>query len=316
MKKFKRILTKKLSKILIISFLLIVSKSIALENKIILKIDNDIITTLDVFDEKNSLRFFNKNFDQINSEEKYEISLQSIVKTRIKKNEIIKRIGEIKLEDTSYLEILIKNRYENLGFEDLENFKKELKNKKISYENFEQKLKIDILWNQLIYTLYYNKVSINENELKKQIENQKEFATSFKLSEIVFQIDEVNNLNNRYNLIKKDINELGFESAALKYSISNTATTGGDIGWVNENQINKEILEVLNRTTEGSITQPIRIPSGFLILKKNELKKEKKKLNIQEELKKLVNYQTEMQLNNYSNIYFNKIKKDLNIDVL
>ena len=316
MKKFKRILTKKLSKILIISFLLIVSKSIALENKIILKIDNDIITTLDVFDEKNSLQLFNKNFDQINSEEKYEISLQSIVKTRIKKNEIIKRIGEIKLEDTSYLDIVIKNRYENLGFKDLENFKKELNNKKISYENFEQKLKIDILWNQLIYTLYYNKVSINENELKKQIENQKEFVTSFKLSEIVFQIDEVNNLNNRYNLIKKDINELGFESAALKYSISNTATTGGDIGWVNENKINKEILEVLNKTTEGSITQPIRIPSGFLILKKNELKKEKKKLNIQEELKKLVNYQTEMQLNNYSNIYFNKIKKDLNIDVL
>ena len=316
MKKFKRILTKKLSKILIISFLLIVSKSIALENKIILKIDNDIITTLDVFDEKNSLQFFNKNFDQINSEEKYEISLQSIVKTRIKKNEIIKRIGEIKLEDTSYLDIVIKNRYENLGFKDLENFKKELKNKKISYENFEQKLKIDILWNQLIYTLYYNKISINENELKKQIENQKELVTSFKLSEIVFQIDEVNNLNNRYNLIKKDINELGFESAALKYSISNTATTGGDIGWVNENKINKEILEVLNKTTEGTITQPIRIPSGFLILKKNELKKEKKKLNIQEELKKLVNYQTEMQLNNYSNIYFNKIKKDLNIDVL
>ena len=316
MKKFKRILTKKLSKILIISFLLIVSKSIALENKIILKIDNDIITTLDVFDEKNSLQFFNKNFDQINSEEKYEISLQSIVKTRIKKNEIIKRIGEIKLEDTSYLDIVIKNRYENLGFKDLENFKKELNNKKISYENFEQKLKIDILWNQLIYTLYYNKVSINENELKKQIENQKEFVTSFKLSEIVFQIDEVDNLNNRYNLIKKDINELGFESAALKYSISNTATTGGDIGWVNENKINKEILEVLNKTTEGSITQPIRIPSGFLILKKNELKKEKKKLNIQEELKKLVNYQTEMQLNNYSNIYFNKIKKNLNIDVL
>jgi len=299
MKKFKRILTKKLSKILIISFLLIVSKSIALENKIILKIDNDIITTLDVFDEKNSLQFFNKNFDQINSEEKYEISLQSIVKTRIKKNEIIKRIGEIKLEDTSYLDIVIKNRFENLGFKDLENFKKELNNKKISYENFEQKLKIDILWNQLIYTLYYNKVSINENELKKQIENQKEFVTSFKLSEIVFQIDEVNNLNNRYNLIKKDINELGFESAALKYSISNTATTGGDIGWVNENKINKEILEVLNKTTEGSITQPIRIPSGFLILKKNELKKEKKKLNIQEELKKLVNYQKEMQLNNY-----------------
>ena len=316
MKKFKKILTKNISKVLIISFLLIVSKSIALENKIIIKIDNDIITTLDVFDEKNSLEFFNKSFNQINNEEKYEISLQSIVKTRIKKNEIIKRIGEIKLKDTSSLDVLIKNRYENLGFKDLKSFKKELNNKKISYENFEQKLKIDILWTRLIYTLYYNKVSINENELKKQIENQKEFVTSFKLSEIVFQVDEVNNLKSKYNLIIKDINELGYESAALKYSISNTAKTGGDIGWVNENNINKEILEFLNKTPIGSITQPIRIPSGFLILKNNELRKEKKNLNIQEELKKLINYQTEMQLNNYSNIYFNKVKKDLTIDVL
>ena len=316
MEKFKKILTKNISKFLIISFLLIVSKSIALENKIILKIDNDIITTLDVFDEKNSLEFFNKSFNQINNEEKYEISLQSIVKTRIKKNEIIKRIGEIKLKDTSSLDVLIKNRYENLGFKDLESFKKELNNKKISYENFEQKLKIDILWTRLIYTLYYNKVSINENELKKQIENQKEFVTSFKLSEIVFQVDEVNNLKSKYNLIIKDINELGYESAALKYSISNTAKTGGDIGWINENNINKEILEFLNKTPIGSITQPIRIPSGFLILKNNELRKEKKNLNIQEELKKLINYQTEMQLNNYSNIYFNKVKKDLTIDVL
>lgn len=151
MEKFKKILTKNISKFLIISFLLIVSKSIALENKIILKIDNDIITTLDVFDEKNSLEFFNKSFNQINNEEKYEISLQSIVKTRIKKNEIIKRIGEIKLKDTSSLDVLIKNRYENLGFKDLESFKKELNNKKISYENFEQKLKIDILWTRLIF---------------------------------------------------------------------------------------------------------------------------------------------------------------------
>ena len=63
MEKFKKILTKNISKVLIISFLLIVSKSIALENKIIIKIDNDIITTLDVFDEKNSLEFFNKSFN-------------------------------------------------------------------------------------------------------------------------------------------------------------------------------------------------------------------------------------------------------------
>ena len=119
MKKIKQTSIKNIIKISIILFLLIANKSIALENKIILKIDNDIITTLDVFDEKNSLEFFNKSFNQISSEERYEISLQSIIKTRIKKNEIIKRIGKIKLEDSSYLDILIKSRYENLGFENI-----------------------------------------------------------------------------------------------------------------------------------------------------------------------------------------------------
>ena len=315
MSKLNQILLSKFYKFLIIFFILIVGKAAALENKIILKIDNDIITTFDVFAEKNSLKFFNKNLNQINNDEIYEISLQSIVKTRIKKNEIIKRIGVIKLEDSSYLNMLIKNKYENLGFKNLEDFKKELKNNKINYEDFEQKIKIDILWNQLIYTLYSNKVKINESELKKQIENQREFVNYFELSEIVFQVDDINDLRNKYDSIKEDINKLGFESAALKHSISNTATTSGNIGWVNENQISSEILEYLNKITKGSITELIRIPSGFLILKKNDFRKEVKNLNKQEELNKLVNYQTEMQLNNYSNIYFNKVKKDIKINV-
>ena len=304
----------KLIKFLIIFFFVIVTNLGALENKIILKVDNDIITTLDILEEINHLKFFNKKAQQLNDNEIYEIAMNSILKSRIKKETIIKEIGEVKLNDNSYLNTLIKNQYENLGFKNLKEFKKELENKNINYKNYEQNLKIDILWNQIIYSLFFDKVVIDKEELKKQIKNQDNFITSFDLSEIVFQAESNNELEKTYNLIKKEINERGFENAVIKYSSSETASDGGNLGWINSNQINKQILESINKISNDAITEPIRIPSGFLILKKNDVKQVEKNINEEEELKKLVNYQTDIQLKNYSNIYFNKVKKDTNIN--
>jgi peptidyl-prolyl cis-trans isomerase SurA len=304
----------KIIKTLIIFFIVIASKVNALENKIILKVNNDIITTLDVFNEINYLKFFNSSLNQLNSEEIFQISLESVLKYKIKKSEIIRQLGKIELSDNSYLNTLIQNSYNKIGLEDLKDFKKILKNKNIDYENFEQKLKIDILWNQIVYTLYNKQVIINENELKKQIKDQDNSLTSFELSEIVFQVNNASEIDGVYNLIKEDIIEFGFENAAIKHSVSNTSMSGGSLGWINDNQISKEILENLNEIANNEITKPIRIPSGFLILKKNNMKKVKYNLDLDEELKKLIIYQTQTQLENYSNLYFNKVKKDLNIN--
>lgn len=304
----------RLIKFLIAFFFVIVTNLEALENKIILKVNNDIITTLDILEEINRLKFFNKKTQQLNDNEIYEIAMNSILKSRIKKKTIIKEIGEVKLNDNSYLNTLIKNQYENLGFKNLQEFKKELENKNINYKNYEQNLKIDILWNQIIYSLFFDKVVLDEEELKKQIKNQDNFVTSFDLSEIVFQAESNNELEKTYNLIKKEINEKGFENAVIKYSSSETASDGGKLGWINSNQINKQILESINKISNDAITEPIRIPSGFLILKKNDVRQVEKNINEEEELKKLVNYQTDIQLKNYSNIYFNKVKKDININ--
>ena len=140
----------------------------------------------------------------MNDNEIYEIAMNSILKSRIKKETIIKEIGEVKLNDNSYLNTLIKNQYENLGFKNLKEFKKELENKNINYKNYEQNLKIDILWNQIIYSLFFDKVVIDKEELKKQIKNQDNFITSFDLSEIVFQVEKNNELEKTYILIKKE----------------------------------------------------------------------------------------------------------------
>jgi peptidyl-prolyl cis-trans isomerase SurA len=305
---------KIMNKLLIIFFLIIFNNVNALENKIILKVNNDIITSLDVFEEINRLKFFNKNLNQLKKEEVYQISLQSVLKYRIKQNEVIKNFKEVKFDNKDYLNTLIENTYKNLGFKNLTDFKNELNINKISYELFVEKLKVDILWNRIIFLKYSDKIIINENELKNQIQNRSTYKRSFELKEIVFSVTNVNDLNSIYQLIKKDIDELGFENAAIKHSISNTAKDGGNIGWIDENQLNNEIKETLNEIPNGSITKPIRIASGFAVLKKINVKKEQNNLDFDQELNKLINFQKQTQLENYSNIYFNKVKKDIKIN--
>ena len=304
----------KFLKITFVIFYVLLNESIAIENKIILKVENHIITSLDIFEEIKNLKFFNKNLNQIKNEEIYQIALQSILNQKIKEIEISKKFDEIKLDDENYLNFLIESKYKSLGYETLTEFKKELTNKKINFNNFEEKIKIDILWSQIIYSKYYSKIKINEKELRKEILSKKNISNSYELSEIVFNIENINEINSKYQLIKEDIQKLGFDNAALKHSISTTASSGGNLGWIDEKQINSKLRNELNNTQVGNITKPIRIPGGFIILKKNDVKKTEVNLNIEQELKKLIDYNQETQLRNYSNVYFNKIKKDLKIN--
>ena len=64
----------------------------------------------------------------------------------------------------------------------------------------------------------------------------------------------------------------------------------------------------------GEYTKPQLIPGGFLILKLNDVKKNEVSVNIEDEIKKLIKIKTNQQLNQYSNIYFNKIKKNIKIE--
>jgi peptidyl-prolyl cis-trans isomerase SurA len=304
----------KFLKITFVIFYVLLNESIAIENKIILKVENHIITSLDIFEEIKNLKFFNKNLNQIKNEEIYQIALQSILNQKIKEIEISKKFDEIKLDDENYLNFLIESKYKSLGYETLTEFKKELTNKKINFNNFKEKIKIDILWSQIIYSKYYSKIKINEKELRKEILSKKNISNSYELSEIVFNIENINEVNSKYQLIKEDIQKIGFDNAALKHSISTTASSGGNLGWIDEKQINSKLRNELNNTQVGNITKPIRIPGGFIILKKNDVKKTEVNLNIEQELKKLIDYNQETQLRNYSNVYFNKIKKDLKIN--
>ena len=290
------------------------SNGLTIENKIILKIDNEIITTIDVFNEITNLKFFNKNINQFKDEEIYQIAVQSITKYEIKKNEISKNFDNIEFQNENYLNQIIEKTYKDLNFQNLKDFKSALSKNQISFEDFREKLIIDILWNQIIFTKYYNKLVVDEKKLKEQIRDANKKISSLYLKEIVYEAKDKKEINIKYDLIKNDIKELGFEVAALKHSLSSSSNNGGDLGWIDETSISNEILNELKKISVKSITEPIRIAGGFLILQKFDEREIQKDLNDEEELKKLIDYEKNQQLNNYSNLYFNKVKKNIKIN--
>ena len=136
------------------------------------------------------------------------------------------------------------------------------------------------------------------------------------MSEISFEVSNLKELDNKFQEISDAISDKGFDFAALKYSISPTSNLGGKLDWINENSLNKSIRSAINGLKINDFTKPISVPGGFLILQVNDIKNTKIKIDIEKEFKKLVNYEKNNQLNQYSKIYFNKIKKDLEISEL
>ncbi len=284
------------------------------ENKILLKIDNEIITSVDVLNEINFITTVNKNTDKISKEELYKISLNSLIKEKIKKIEILRNYKSIEVEQT-FMKELIASSYQKLGFKDLGSFKVHLDNNNISFENFKNKIAIDSLWNEIIFFKFQKKIKIDKDNLRKQIiEKKDKEIKSYLLSEIVFNVDEKLNFENKYNQIKEDIFEKGFDNAALLHSISNTSKSGGELGWIEENSLNSKLQKAILKLNIGEITKPIIIQGGFLILKLNNTKKIKNRVNVEVELKKLIAKETNQQLNQFSNIYFNKVKKEIKIN--
>ena len=217
--------------------------------------------------------------------------------------------------EQSFMKELIASSYQKLGFKDLGSFKVHLSNNSISFENFKNKIAIDSLWNEIIFFKFQKKIKIDEDNLRKQIiEKKDKEIKSYLLSEIVFNVDEKLNLESKYNQIKEDILEKGFDNAALLHSISNTSNSGGELGWIEENSLNSKLQKTILKLNIGEITEPIIIQGGFLILKLNNTKKIKNKVDVEVELKKLIAKETNQQLNQFSNIYFNKVKKEIKIN--
>ena len=295
--------------------LLSFNKTYAIENKIVLKVDNEIITTLDIKKESIYLQTLNPSINKLSAEQIYEVSKNSLVREKIKKKEIIKNLNSLEIEE-EILNPIIMNMYSGLNLNSKEEFINFLKSKKISINNVKDKIKNEILWNRLIYFKYINKIKINELEIENQIKKQKKNLKQYLLQEILFEVGKDEDLKTKNSMIVKNIEEISFEKTALLYSISDTSKNGGIIGWVKENSLNKKILNEINNINIGDYTRPITIPGGFLILKIMDEKNLDQKINLKDEIEKTTKEKINQQLNQFSIIFYNKIKKNAEIKEL
>ena len=298
---------------LIMYFLIInINNVVSGEVNIQIKIDNEIITNVDIEREYRYLTALNPSFQSLEKKTAYEIALTSMIKEIIKRNELKKYYNLDQNPD--YMKKIVKNFYEGLGIKNKKEFENYLLQYELKLNDVKKKLEIEALWNEFIYNKYQGQIRIDEDKLEKtlkeKIKNNNEIQENYLLSEIFFNEKNTDELTKKYNLIEENIKKIGFENTANKYSQSASARNGGDIGWVKDSQLSNAIKKKIVNLKVGEYSKMITLPGGFLIVKINAIKEVKIEKNLKKELEKSILYEKNRQMNQFSIIYFNRIKQN------
>ena len=306
-------------KLKVISFIIIltifkIQHSNGLENRILFKIDNEIITSIDIYEEIKFLKIFNPEVNSLNDSELFEISKNSIIKDKVKKIEILNFVQDFKVEDKFFLR-LIKIKYPNKNINSIKNFENYLEDNDLNIDIIREKFTIELIWNDIIYQKFGAKIVINKDKIKEEIlqSQQNEIQKELLLSEIIFDVANKVEFKDKYEKILSDIEKVGFKNAALIHSNSDTASSGGVIGWVKEENLNKNLKNIISKLEPGQFSKPIRTSSGFIIIQLDDKKEYQTKLNLDEKIEEIIRFKRNEQLNQFSSMYLNKIKKNYTI---
>ena len=283
------------------------------EIKILYKLENEIITNQDLIDELNYLVSLNNNLISLEKNKLNQIAVRSIIKEKIKYLEL-KKYFKIDENTKEIDDIVLKEINKRLRINSLENIEKHFSLYNLSLEQVKFKIRVELFWNKLIYDKYINKISINRKNLKKKVLNDlenKAFIDEYFLKEILFNLEENENLEKKYLDIKNTIKNTGFENAANIYSVSDTSKFGGEIGWINKLQLSEKITKQLDKIEIGGLTNYIPVGNSYLIIKLDNKRKIKSEINLDEETEILIQKETDRQLNQYSINLFNKLKKNI-----
>ena len=304
-----------MNKIKFLFFILIISNFLSVGNlsaskiEILYKVENYPITNKDISKEINYLIMLNDKLKEVNEKDLIQYATKSIVKEKVKKNEILKNLYFEKNEKVVERQLDILKS--NLNLEEVE-FTKLINELDITEDYLKEKIEIEILWNKLIYEIYKDKVIIDtmsiRDKLKKDLEDPSNFMEEYLLHEILYTPSKTTDIENNKSKINKSINEIGFENTANIYSLSDSSKFGGKIGWIKENQLTKEILFNLQNLKVGEHTSPINVPGGKLILFLKNKRQAKMELSFDDELKKIINIERNRQLDQYSSIYYKKVE--------
>ena len=281
---------------------------------IVFDVNDQIITNIDIKKESRYLTTLNSQLKKLNQKKILDISKESALREKIKEIELLKYFDLTaenplteKYIESFYLRLKLTNKVELSSL---------LNNYGLSMEYVKKKINIELTWNQLIYEKYKDQINIDVNKLKKQISKNKSTTEKkiYQLSEIIFEVDNQKNLDNKVKNIRESIEEIGFKNTANIYSIANTAKFGGEIGWIEEERLSKKVMQELKKRNINDITIPFQTGGSFLILRIDNIKYEKKIIDEKTQLDKIIQFQTDKQLERFSKIYYNKLKINTSIN--
>ena len=283
----------------------------SLESYVVFKVNNKIITNVDIDNEYRYLIALNTDLQNIDKKKVMNIAKDSIIREKIKEDELLKYFDLSK--ENKYVNRILTNFYKKLGMKNEKEFKSYLSKYNLSFDEIKKKIGIEAAWNDLIYKKYVSKLEIDEIKIKNKINellSKNKEHNVYLISEILFNTENYEEVQKKYKLIEKSISEVGFKNTANLYSVSASAKLGGQVGWVNETQLSKIIKKEISKLKVGEYTKAITIPGGFLIIRLDDKKVQSVYLNFDEEFEKQITYEKNAQLEQYSKIYFKKIKKN------
>ena len=301
-------------KILFIFILFFISSfsSAKIENNIILKVENEIITNYDIKNKiLRTLILSGQEINQKNINFLKEQSLNDLIFQKLKKIELERfNFKDDKTQINNYLRTISSNNIDLL--------KEKFKQSDTDFDLYLDEIEINFKWQKFIYKFYSNKIELDENsiqlELKKIIENKSDLE-EFRISEI--EISDYNKSESEKIItnIKRQIEENGFENTALKISNSSTASKKGDLGWINGKSLSEQIYKILNKMKIGDISNPIKRQDSILFLKLNDKRVSKvDDIDIKKLKNRIINQKKNELFNLYSRSHLSKLKNTSFID--
>ena len=301
---------KKNFSIFILIFLVLIPKiSYAnIKNKIIVKVDNQIITNYEIKNKiLSSLILANQDINQQSINLLKKQTLENLIQLKLKKTELSKyKIEKDLIKTQNYIKSISSN--------DISALKRKFKENDLSYELFVDEIETEIRWQKLIYLIYSNRIQIDEkninDDLKKILKNEYDFE-EFYLSEIEIIIDDIKNENEKIFNIKEMLKVEKFETIAKKFSISTSAKDGGNLGWISSKTLSEDIYEEVKKLKKGEITKPIKKQNSVIFLKLIDSKKSKISELDKSKLKsKLIDQKKNELFNLYSISHLSKLKNN------
>ena len=270
------------------------------------KINNEIISNIDIKNEKNYLLALNPNLKSLSNKDINRYAKDSLVNEKIKKIEIENHF-EI-LQNDSMIDKIISDLYSNIGISNIGDFENYLSDFNINLDFVKKKISIEIAWNDYIFTKYNKLVQINEKNIRNKIKelSKKNNVENLLLSEIIFTVNEGENLESKFMEIKNSIEMIGFEESAKIYSVSESKKDGGKVGWVYKSQLSDKISNEIKKINVGELTNPITTAGGFILLKINEKKNQLVEIDEEKEFNKAIIFEKNRQLTMYSTLQYKR----------